>query len=157
LFVLKKNYIYLNIVINKDFTPPLMTLGGLYPPCLSSAIVLTKKNPKIMVRVIAYHENINLAGEKFYSLSIQGGIEMVKSKESGNFYATARKARITTTFDELTCESLIGESLTGSIQKVECDAYEYTVPESGEVITMHHTFTYLPDELQSAEAAVLAD
>jgi hypothetical protein len=35
---------------------------------------------------------------------LQGGIEMVKSKETDKFYVTARKASISSTFDELTCQ-----------------------------------------------------
>ena len=110
-----------------------------------------------MVRVIGYHENQKLDGEKFYSLSIQGGIEMVRSQQTGSFYATARKARVTTTFDEATCESLIGTEIPGRILKVECEPYEYTVEETGEVIELNYSYEYQPDELESQEAAVLAD
>ena len=110
-----------------------------------------------MVRVIGYHANENERGETFFSLSIQGGVEMVKSKETGNFYATARKTRITTTFDEQTCESLIGSELPGRIEKVDCDPYEYTVQETGELITLEHTYEYIPDEMETPEKAVLAE
>jgi hypothetical protein len=110
-----------------------------------------------MVRVIGYHENESSEGEKFYSLSIQGGVEMVQSKNTGKFYATARKTRIITTFDELTCQSLIGSEMPGSIQKVECEPYNYTVEDTGEVIELTHTYEYRPDEFESQEAAVLAD
>ena len=110
-----------------------------------------------MVRVIGYHENQKLDGEKFYSLSIQGGVEMVRSQQTGSFYATARKARVTTTFDEATCEGLIGAEIPGRILKVECEPYEYTVEETGEVIELNYSYEYQPDELESQEAAVLAD
>lgn len=110
-----------------------------------------------MVRVIGYHENERSDGEKFYSLSIQGGVEMVKSEQSGNFYATARKTRITTTFDEATCQALVGSEMPGSVVKVECEPYDYLVEKTGEVLQMTHTYQYLPDELESQEAAVLAD
>ena len=110
-----------------------------------------------MVRVIGYHENESSEGEKFYSLSIQGGVEMVKSQNTGKFYATARKTRIITTFDKLTCESLVGSEMPGSIVKVECDPYQFTVEDTGEVLELSHTYEYRPDEMQSQEAAVLAD
>lgn len=110
-----------------------------------------------MVRVIGYHRNENAEGETFYSLSVQGGVEMVRSLKTGKFYATARKTRILTTFDELTCESLVGSEIPGSINKVECDSYNYVVPETGEVVELTHTYEYVPDEMQSQEAAVLAD
>lgn len=110
-----------------------------------------------MVRVIGYYENERSNGEKFYSLSIQGGIEMVRSVETGNYYATVRKTRITSTFDEATCKALIGSEMPGRIVKQECDPYEYTVEETGEVIELYHNYRYLPDELESQEAAILAD
>lgn len=110
-----------------------------------------------MVRVIGYHESERSDGEKFYSLSIQGGVEMVRSAETGNYYATARKARITSTFDEATCKALIGSEMPGRIVKQECDPYEYTVEDTGEVIELHHHYRYLPDEMESQEAAILAD
>ena len=110
-----------------------------------------------MVRVIGYHENESSDGEKFYSLSIQGGVEMVRSTETGNFYATARKTRITTTFDELTCQSLVGTDMPGRVVRQECEPYEFLVEKTGELIQLTHTYQYLPDELESQEAAVLAD
>lgn len=110
-----------------------------------------------MVRVIGYHENESSDGEKFYSLSIQGGVEMVRSAETGNFYATARKTRITTTFDALTCQSLVGTEMPGRVVRQECEPYEFLVEKTGELIQLTHTYQYLPDELESQEAAVLAD
>lgn len=61
---------------------------------------------------------------------------MVKSKETGRFYATAKRASISSTFDENTCKSLIGTTFPGSIGKEECDEYEYTIPDTGEIINM---------------------
>jgi hypothetical protein len=50
-------------------------------------------------------------------LELQGGIEMVKSKETDKFYVTARKASIST-FDELTMSALIGTELPGRESKL---------------------------------------
>ena len=84
-----------------------------------------------MVRIIDYAERQNSAGEKFYSLILQGGVEMVLSQETGRYYATAKRASITSTFDEQTCKSLIGSELPGSVQKVKC-----------EVMTLNHRWAY---------------
>ena len=43
-------------------------------------------------------------GTEVYLLEAQGGIEMVKSKETGLYYATSKKATVSTTFDEETCK-----------------------------------------------------
>jgi hypothetical protein len=50
------------------------------------------------------------------------------------------------TFDELTCQSLIGTELPGSVRKVECEEYEYTIKDTGEVITLSHRFEYVEQE-----------
>lgn len=110
-----------------------------------------------MVRIVGYHANENQKGEVFYSLSIQGGVEMVKSIETDNFYLTARRARITSTFDEDTCKSLIGTQLPGTIQKVDCEPYPYTIKETGEEITLEHTYVYAAEQVESPEEAVFAE
>jgi hypothetical protein len=34
--------------------------------------------------------------------------------------------------------------MPGTIERVECDPYNYTVPETGEVVTLAHTYEYVP-------------
>jgi hypothetical protein len=99
-----------------------------------------------MVRIINYKKRETEEGKEFFVLELQGGIEMVKSKETGKFYVTARKASISSTFDELTCQALIGTELPGKVEKVECEAYEYTIKDTGEVITLNHRFEYSEEE-----------
>ena len=99
-----------------------------------------------MVRISNYIKRTTEEGKEFYILELQGGIEVVKSRETGKLYMTARKASMSCTFDELTCQSLIGTELPGSVKKVECDAYEYTIKDTGEVITLSHRFEYLEQE-----------
>ena len=98
------------------------------------------------VHIVDYKERINSDGEPFYSLILEADLTMVQSSETGRYYATARRASITSTFNEETCKRMIGRSMSGSIQKVEdVDPYEYTVPESGEVITLSHRWEYKPE------------
>jgi hypothetical protein len=99
-----------------------------------------------MVRIISYKKRETEDGKEFFVLELQGGIEMVKSKETGKFYVTARKASISSTFDELTCQALIGTELPGKVEKVECEAYEYVIKDTGEVITLTHRFEYVEEE-----------
>lgn len=99
-----------------------------------------------MVRIINYKKRETEEGKEFFVLELQGGIEMVKSKETGKFYVTARKASISSTFDELTCQALIGTELPGKVEKVTCDAYEYVINDTGEVITLTHRFEYVEEE-----------
>ena len=51
-----------------------------------------------------------------------------------------------TTFSEEICHSLIGSELPGRIERVETDPYEYTVPETGEVILLTHRYEYVEQE-----------
>ncbi len=99
-----------------------------------------------MVTVINYKERQKEDGTTFYVLEVQGGIEMIKSKATGNFYATAKKANVSSTFDEAICQGLIGAQMDGSIKKKDCEPYEYTVKETGEVIELTHRYVFLPPE-----------
>jgi hypothetical protein len=49
-------------------------------------------------------------------------------------------------FTEDVAKTLIGKQLPGSIQRVECEAYEYIVEKTGETMLLSHTYTYVPDE-----------
>ena len=60
-----------------------------------------------MITIIDYKERKNAMDESFFALIITGGISMVQSKETGNYYATSNKASITSTFDEQTCKDLL--------------------------------------------------
>lgn len=99
-----------------------------------------------MVTIINYKKREKEDGTTFYVLEVQGGIEMVMSQTTGQFYATSKKASIPSTFDELTCKALIGTQMQGSIIKQKCEAYEYTVKDTGEVIILHHRFVYSAQE-----------
>lgn len=99
-----------------------------------------------MVSIVDYKAFQKENGEKFYSLVVQGGVEAVKSKESGRTYLTAKTTNLACTFNEITCKSLIGTQLPGQIRKVEVDPYEYTDRETGEIVEMTHRYEYLSDE-----------
>lgn len=98
-----------------------------------------------MVTIIDFSVRENTEGEKFCVLILQGGIELIKSKATGRYYATSKRCQIPSTFDELTCKSVIGEKLAGSIQKRPCDSYKYTVQETGEIIDLNYRWEYLPE------------
>jgi len=110
-----------------------------------------------MVRIINYKERNKEDGTSFFVLELQGGIEMVQSKETGNFYATAKKAFIPSTFDEQTCVALIGTDMPGSISKEECEPYDYVVKETGEEITLYHRWVYVPENDTAPKVKVSSD
>ncbi|GAB3422054.1 hypothetical protein [Niabella aquatica] len=105
-----------------------------------------------MVTIVAAH--LREGGEgNFMSLELQGDVELVQSMNTGRFYATSKKCFIPSTFTEQQAKALIGRQLPGSIIRVDADPYEYTVPETGEVIVLSHTYTYLPPHSQSTTIA----
>lgn len=98
-----------------------------------------------MVTIINFKERNKEDGTSFFVLAISGGIEMLLSQKTGNYYATIKKAYLSCTFDELTCQSLIGSEIPGMIEKQECTPYEYTVKDTGEVLFLTHRYTYVPE------------
>ena len=83
-----------------------------------------------MVTITDFKERVNSNGEKFYALILQGDVDFVQSATTGNFYATARTASITSTFNEDMCKALVGKEMAGNIIKTECEPYEYANPET---------------------------
>ena len=96
-----------------------------------------------MVSVIGYQSVEKESGEDFLMLVLQGGIEAVKSQATGKMYFTARTVKVPATFDEATCKSLIGSQFEGTIVKVPSDSYEYTIKETGEIVTINHRYEFV--------------
>jgi len=105
-----------------------------------------------MVTICDYALRTNKEGKDFYALILQGGISMVQSKQTGNYYVTAKKCSIGSTFDEQTCKTMIGEKIPGSIQKQTCEPYEYVAKETGEILQLTHRWVYLPEGATIEEA-----
>jgi len=98
-----------------------------------------------MVKIIDFVKKQNKDEEDYFLLVIRGGLQLVKSQETGRYYATMKQVNLPTTFDEATCKSLIGEEIPGSIVKVEVEPYEYALPETGEIITLSHRWEYVKE------------
>ena len=109
-----------------------------------------------MVKIVDFIRRKNSKGEEFNALILQSGIELVKSRETGRYYATAKRTSIPSTFDDATCQSLIGTQIPGSIQRVESVPYLFTVQSTGEVLTLNHRWVYLK-EGETVEEKVIAD
>ena len=104
-----------------------------------------------MVTIVDYRISKNTDGEQFVSLILEGDLTMIQSHETGSWYATSKRASITSTFDEVKANKLIGRELPGSIIREECDPYLYTVPETGEEIELSHTYKYVPNPVTVEE------
>lgn len=100
-----------------------------------------------MVKIIGYKQRTSNDGKTFNALELMGGVEIITSA-SGSMYATARKTTVATTFEEEVCKGLIGTELPGNIEKVNCAPYEYTVEKTGEVLILHHRYSFVPEQKQ---------
>ena len=107
-----------------------------------------------MVTVSSFEKRKNSQEEEFNVLILQGDLEIVTSKSTNKPYATVRKVSIPCTFDEGTAKRMIGKELKGEIQKVACDDYEYTMKQTGEVVTLNHNYVYNPDPSNLVEVVI---
>lgn len=98
-----------------------------------------------MVRIIGVKECVSHDGKTFNALVLQGSVEVIESG-SGKLYATARKTSVASTFDEESCKSMIGTELPGTIEKEQCEPYEFTNPQTGEILVLEHRYTYQPEK-----------
>ena len=103
-----------------------------------------------MVTIVDFKERQNADGESFFALILEGDLTMIQSSNTGNWYATAKRASITSTFNEERCKQLIGSQMPGRIVRVSCEEYEYTIPETGEVVYLEHRYEFVPEGAESS-------
>lgn len=108
-----------------------------------------------MVKVIGTEKRTSKEGSSFNVLLLQGSIDVVRSKTTGKSYITAHKISMVCTLDEENCKEQIGTKLPGSIEKIACEPYEFTIAQSGEKVQLDYTYRYNPENV-SAEEAVFA-
>lgn len=99
-----------------------------------------------MVKIVDYKVHQRNDGEEFFALVVQGGLEAVKSIETSRAYFTTKTARVSCTFDEEMCKSLIGTSIPGTIKRVEVEPYDYYNQETGETVERTHRYEYFSEE-----------
>lgn len=109
-----------------------------------------------MLTIINFEKRQSNSGKQFFSLILQGGVEMVRSAESGQYYATIKRCSVTSTLDEEACKAMVGEQLEGKIEKVQCEPYEFVIPQTGEVIELSHRWSYVPKEATTVSTAISA-
>ncbi len=98
-----------------------------------------------MVQVVGYSLKTPKEGKPYVALELEGEIEMVQSQNTGRFYATVRRCTISSTFDEMTAERMVNKQMAGSIERVSCEPYEFTIRETGEVTLMSYRWDYQPE------------
>ena len=109
-----------------------------------------------MVTIVDFVKRTNADDEEYNALILQGGVEIVKSSKTDRYYATAKKTSVACTFDDATCQGLIGTQLPGSIQRVECEPYEILDRKTDEIVELTHRWVYFK-EGETVEEKVIAD
>jgi hypothetical protein len=102
-----------------------------------------------MVQIKSFKKYLKNDGSEFIALQLEGGVELVQSQQTGKFYATVRKCNMPCTFDQQTAEQLIGQTIAGTIVRVPAEPYDYTIPSTGEVIQLAHSYQYQPEDSSS--------
>ncbi len=97
-----------------------------------------------MVKITGYKEFSREDNSTYFMLELQGGVEMVLNQNTGTYYATVKKALMSSTFDEDTCKSILGTELDGEIKKVEVEPYSYVSKSTGEMMTLNHRWIFVP-------------
>lgn len=99
-----------------------------------------------MVTITGYHLRKSVDEKEFIVLELTGEVEMIQSSTTGQFYATAKKCTMPCTFTEELAKTLIGKTIKGRIDRVQVQPYEYTVKDTGETLTLTHSYVYVPEE-----------
>ena len=97
-----------------------------------------------MVTVTNYKEVVKKDGSTFFALELTGGLELVQSQSTGNYYACVRKCKIPCTFDETIAKRMIGQEIEGDIVRVTVNPYEYLNKQTGEIMLLQHSYAYRP-------------
>lgn len=97
-----------------------------------------------MVTVSSYKEVAKKDGSTFITLELMGGLELVQSQSTGNYYASVRKCNIPSTFDESVAQRMVGQQIEGDVVRVAVDPYQYLNKQTGEVMILHHSYAYRP-------------
>lgn len=112
-----------------------------------------------MVTITNFKEVQTADGREFVSIELQSEPKLVQSPTTGNFYLTVNKTRVTTALPVDVCKTLIGQTLPGTVEKIQVEPYEVVNKETGEVKTFHHIFVYTPDgqSVQKGQTGNLPD
>jgi len=105
-----------------------------------------------MVTVVEYAIRQTKDGREFVALILQGGLCLVQSKQTNNFYATVKRCSIPSTFNEDTAKEMIGEKIPGSVQRKSCDPYDFVIKDTGEVLHLDYRWAYVPEGATIEEA-----
>lgn len=99
-----------------------------------------------MVTITNFKQVETKEGKVFIAIELMGDAKLVQSETTGKFYLSAHRTKVPTSFSPKICQTLLGQKLPGTIEKVSCEPYEYANPDTGEILTLDYTYVYSPEE-----------
>jgi proteasome assembly chaperone (PAC2) family protein len=100
-----------------------------------------------MLKVIDAKTRVNSKTKEEYNVVVlQGNVEIQKSQSTGKYYLASKTIEIPTTLNQNEIKHLIGTSIPGKIEKVDCAEYLVPVPNSNKKLKINHTFAYSPSD-----------
>ena len=97
-----------------------------------------------MVTIVEVAERTAANGNTFCSVMVAGDASVYTNAE-GKASLVALKASIPSNLPKDVLESMIGNKLPGKVERVETEPYQWTNPNTGEELTLSHTYKYVPD------------
>jgi hypothetical protein len=98
-----------------------------------------------MLKVIDAQTRVNSRTKEEYNVIVLlGEVQIMNSKSNGKPYLTAKKVTMPTTLTQNQAKELVGTTLPGVIEKVDCPEYEIKMPNSNKKVKITHTFQYSP-------------
>ena len=104
-----------------------------------------------MVTIVDVAKTIKKDGSTMISIVVQGGMEPVVSNTSGRVYMTARKTRIPCTFTYEAAKAMIGQTMPGTIRRVDSEPYSMVIPGTGKKVKLNYTYVYDPNPVSVEE------
>ena len=98
-----------------------------------------------MVTIVNYRTHRDSTGKEFFSLILEGEVEFVQSPSTGRSYARPKRAVVPAKLEESQCQSLVGKTLEGSIQKIPCAPYFIQDSKTGEVREISFRNVFIPE------------
>jgi hypothetical protein len=102
-----------------------------------------------MLKIIDTQTRVNAKTKEEYQVVVLlGNVEVLRSKSNSKPYLSAKKVTLPTTLNQQQAQELIGTSLPGEIEKVDCPEYEIKMPGTNKKVKINHTFQYAPASVE---------
>ena len=102
-----------------------------------------------MVKIIDALTRVNAKTKEEYQVVVLlGNVEILRSKSNSKPYLSAKRVTLPTTLNQEQAKELIGTTLPGDIEKVDCPEYEIKMPGSNKKVKINHTFQYAPASIE---------